>query len=75
MDSRSVCVWVCECCDCTGVACESHFFSDVVFMSLLTNSMYTQIHFQTGPVIAFLCSDASKWVNGQRIEVAGGINL
>ncbi|NMH27545.1 SDR family NAD(P)-dependent oxidoreductase [Flavobacterium silvaticum] len=28
-----------------------------------------------GGVVAFLCSDDSKWVNGQRIEVAGGIFL
>jgi NAD(P)-dependent dehydrogenase (short-subunit alcohol dehydrogenase family) len=28
-----------------------------------------------GSVVAFLCSDDAKWVNGQRIEVAGGINL
>ncbi len=28
-----------------------------------------------GPVVAFLCSDESKWINGQRIEVSGGINL
>ena len=27
-----------------------------------------------GSVIAFLCSDDSKWINGQRIEVSGGIN-
>lgn len=27
-----------------------------------------------GGVIAFLCSDDAKWVNGQRIEVSGGIN-
>lgn len=26
-----------------------------------------------GSVVAFLCSDDSKWVNAQRIEVAGGI--
>lgn len=26
-------------------------------------------------VVAFLCSDDSKWVNGQRIEASGGINL
>jgi NAD(P)-dependent dehydrogenase (short-subunit alcohol dehydrogenase family) len=26
-------------------------------------------------VIAFLCSDAARWVNGQRIEVSGGINV
>jgi NAD(P)-dependent dehydrogenase (short-subunit alcohol dehydrogenase family) len=28
-----------------------------------------------GSVVAFLCSDAAKWVNGQRIEVSGGINV
>jgi NAD(P)-dependent dehydrogenase (short-subunit alcohol dehydrogenase family) len=28
-----------------------------------------------GGVVAFLCSDASRWVTGQRIEVSGGINL
>lgn len=28
-----------------------------------------------GGVIAFLCSDDAKWVNGQRIEVSGGMNL
>jgi NAD(P)-dependent dehydrogenase (short-subunit alcohol dehydrogenase family) len=28
-----------------------------------------------GSVVAFLCSDDSKWVNAQRIEVSGGINL
>lgn len=28
-----------------------------------------------GGVVAFLCSDAAKWVNGQRIEVSGGIFL
>ncbi|MCF6132848.1 SDR family NAD(P)-dependent oxidoreductase [Flavobacterium wongokense] len=28
-----------------------------------------------GGVVAFLCSDDAKWVNGQRIEVAGGIFL
>lgn len=28
-----------------------------------------------GGVVAFLCSDDSKWVNGQRIEVSGGIFL
>jgi NAD(P)-dependent dehydrogenase (short-subunit alcohol dehydrogenase family) len=27
-----------------------------------------------GPVAAFLCSDGAKWINGQRIEVSGGIN-
>ena len=28
-----------------------------------------------GSVVAFLCAEDSKWVNGQRIEVSGGINL
>lgn len=28
-----------------------------------------------GSVVAFLCTDDAKWVNGQRIEVTGGINL
>jgi NAD(P)-dependent dehydrogenase (short-subunit alcohol dehydrogenase family) len=28
-----------------------------------------------GGVIAFLCSEAGGWINGQRIEVSGGINL
>ncbi|KQS26789.1 SDR family NAD(P)-dependent oxidoreductase [Dyadobacter sp. Leaf189] len=28
-----------------------------------------------GGVVAFLCSDESRWVNGQRIEVSGGMNL
>ncbi len=28
-----------------------------------------------GKVIAFLCSEDSEWINGQRIEASGGINL
>jgi NAD(P)-dependent dehydrogenase (short-subunit alcohol dehydrogenase family) len=28
-----------------------------------------------GSVVAFLCSEDAKWINGQRVEVAGGINL
>ncbi|HXB43948.1 MAG TPA: SDR family oxidoreductase [Puia sp.] len=28
-----------------------------------------------GGVVAFLCTDDAKWINGQRIEVSGGINL
>ena len=28
-----------------------------------------------GSVVAFLCTDDAKWVNGQRIEVSGGINV
>jgi len=28
-----------------------------------------------GSVVAFLCSDDSKWINGQRVEVSGGFKL
>lgn len=28
-----------------------------------------------GSVVAFLCTDDAKWINAQRIEVSGGINL
>ena len=28
-----------------------------------------------GGVVAFLCSEDSRWINGQRIEVSGGIFL
>lgn len=28
-----------------------------------------------GGVVAFLCSEAGRWINGQRIEVSGGIHL
>ncbi|WP_116108650.1 SDR family NAD(P)-dependent oxidoreductase [Lewinella sp. IMCC34191] len=28
-----------------------------------------------GGVVAFLCTDDARWVNGQRIEVSGGIHL
>lgn len=28
-----------------------------------------------GPVVAFLCTEEGGWVNGQRIEVSGGINV
>ncbi len=28
-----------------------------------------------GTVVTFLCTEDSRWVNGQRIEVTGGINL
>lgn len=28
-----------------------------------------------GSVVAFLCTDEAKWINGQRIEVSGGINV
>ena len=28
-----------------------------------------------GGVVAFLCSEEARWVNGQRLEVSGGIFL
>ena len=28
-----------------------------------------------GGVVAFLCSEDAKWVNGQRIELTGGVGL
>jgi NAD(P)-dependent dehydrogenase (short-subunit alcohol dehydrogenase family) len=28
-----------------------------------------------GGVVAFLCTDEARWINGQRMEVSGGINL
>jgi hypothetical protein len=28
-----------------------------------------------GSVVAFLCTDEAKWINGQRIEVSGGVSL
>ena len=28
-----------------------------------------------GGVVAFLCSEDARWINGQRIEVSGGMNL
>jgi len=28
-----------------------------------------------GGVVAFLCSEGGRWINGQRIEVSGGMNL
>ncbi len=28
-----------------------------------------------GAVVAFLCSEGGRWINGQRIEVSGGMNL
>lgn len=28
-----------------------------------------------GSVVAFLCTDEAQWINGQRIEVSGGINV
>ena len=54
----------------------------------LKNSVQMQEHMKTitaiprvalasdiGPVVAFLCTDEAKWINAQRIEVSGGMNI
>ena len=28
-----------------------------------------------GGIVAFLCSDEARWINAQRIEASGGVNL
>ena len=28
-----------------------------------------------GPIVAFLCSDDARWINAQRIEASGGMNI
>jgi NAD(P)-dependent dehydrogenase (short-subunit alcohol dehydrogenase family) len=28
-----------------------------------------------GGIVSFLCSEDSKWINGQKIEATGGVNL
>ncbi len=28
-----------------------------------------------GPIVAFLCTEDAKWINGQRIEASGGMLL
>jgi NAD(P)-dependent dehydrogenase (short-subunit alcohol dehydrogenase family) len=28
-----------------------------------------------GGIVAFLCTDAARWLNGQRIEATGGVML
>jgi NAD(P)-dependent dehydrogenase (short-subunit alcohol dehydrogenase family) len=28
-----------------------------------------------GPLVAFLCTDEARWVNGQRIEASGGMHV
>lgn len=28
-----------------------------------------------GGVVSFLCTEDARWINGQRIEVSGGMNL
>ncbi|MGQ7945804.1 SDR family NAD(P)-dependent oxidoreductase [Flavobacterium sp. WC2509] len=45
------------------------------FISSLTALGRVGLPDDIGSVVAFLCTDDAKWVNGQRIEVSGGMNL
>lgn len=47
----------------------------VAFLSNLTALGRIGRADDVGGVVAFLCTDDAKWINGQRIEVTGGINL
>jgi NAD(P)-dependent dehydrogenase (short-subunit alcohol dehydrogenase family) len=45
------------------------------FVASVTALGRTGLPDDIGGVIAFLCTDDAKWINGQRIEVSGGMNL
>jgi NAD(P)-dependent dehydrogenase (short-subunit alcohol dehydrogenase family) len=45
------------------------------YLSSLTSLGRVGIPDDVGTVVAFLCTDDAKWVNAQRIEVAGGIHI
>ncbi|TDO28261.1 SDR family NAD(P)-dependent oxidoreductase [Sediminibacterium goheungense] len=45
------------------------------YLSSLTSLGRVGVPDDVGTVVAFLCSDDAKWVNAQRIEVAGGIHI
>lgn len=47
----------------------------VAFLSRLTVLGRIGNPDDVGSVVAFLCTDDARWINGQRIEVTGGINL
>lgn len=44
------------------------------YLASLTSLGRVGIPDDIGTVVAFLCTDDAKWINAQRIEVAGGIN-
>jgi NAD(P)-dependent dehydrogenase (short-subunit alcohol dehydrogenase family) len=44
-------------------------------LSNLTALGRTGVAEDIGGVVAFLCAEDARWINGQRIEVSGGINL
>jgi len=45
------------------------------FISSITALGRPGVAEDVGGVVAFLCSDDARWVNGQRIEVSGGMQL
>ena len=45
------------------------------YLSSITSLGRVGLPDDIGTVVAFLCSDDAKWVNAQRIEVAGGIHI
>lgn len=45
------------------------------YLSSLTSLGRVGVPDDVGTVVAFLCTDDAKWVNAQRIEVAGGIHI
>ena len=44
-------------------------------LSALTPLARVGVAEDIGPVVAFMCSSDAGWINGQRIEVSGGINV
>ncbi|MDD4968939.1 MAG: SDR family oxidoreductase [Paludibacter sp.] len=38
-------------------------------------ALITGVPDDIGGVIAFLCTEDARWINGQRIEVSGGMHL
>lgn len=45
------------------------------YLASLTSLGRVGVPDDIGTVVAFLCTDDAKWVNAQRIEVAGGIHI
>jgi NAD(P)-dependent dehydrogenase (short-subunit alcohol dehydrogenase family) len=45
------------------------------FLSSITALGRVGVAEDVGGVVAFLCSEEARWINGQRIEVSGGINV
>jgi len=43
--------------------------------SSLNGSFDTKLSEDIGGMVAFLCTDAARWVNAQRLEASGGMFL